>query len=277
MGICLIQVPYMVGNELHPAAAGPEAVVHRAVPLLDRLGLAARTVVVQRPEPFRDSVHASRLVNIALARAVREAIASGGLPIALAGSCDASMGVVAGFPHDRAGVVWIDAHGDFNTPESTVSGFFGGMSLAVLTGECYREVWAQVGDATPIAEERVVLFGTRDLSPEAERERLERSAVEVVPPDVDAALDRLAARADAVYLHVDLDGLDPEIAPGIVDPPVPGGLTLGQLEGLIVGLAGRLPVAAASITTYVPEWDRDERTLEVVLRAVELIALSRRG
>jgi arginase len=254
----------MVGNDAHPAAAGPALVAERVD--------GARTVAVTRPERFRDSVHASRLVNTELAAAVRDARERGELPVVVAGACDASMGAVGGIPHDRTGVVWVDAHGDFNTPESSTSGFFGGMSLAVLTGECYRAVWAEVGDSTPIPEDRVVLIGTRDLSPEAERERLERSAVEVMPPggDVEGATARLLGRVDDVYLHVDLDGLDPEIAPGIVDPPVPGGLTLEELELVIRTLEGRL--AAVSITTYVPEWDQDDRTLGVVLRAIELVS-----
>lgn len=267
--LCLIQVPYMVGNESHPAAAGPALVAARV--------RAARTVVVSRDEPFRDSVYASRLVNRQLAGAVQEARERGELPVAVAGSCDASLGIVGGFPHDRTGVVWIDAHGDFNTPESSTSGFFGGMPVAVLTGECYRPVWGEIGDATPIPEERIVLVGIRDLSPEAERERLEASAVEVVPPggDIEAALERLLERADDVYLHIDLDGIDPELAPGIGDPPVPGGVTLEELERVIGALDGR--IAAAAITTFVPERDRDDRTLELVVRTVELISERARG
>jgi arginase len=267
--VCLIQVPYMVGNDLHPAAAGAARVAERLP--------AVRTVVVGRDEPFRDSVYASRLVNTELAGAVRDASGRGELPIVVAGSCDASLGVVGGLPHDRTGVVWIDAHGDFNTPESSTSGFFGGMPVAVLTGECYQPVWAEIGDSTPIPEERIVLVGIRDLSPEAERERLEASAVEVVPPggDIEAALGRLLERADDVYLHIDLDGIDPELAPGIGDPPVPGGVTVEELDGVIGALDGR--IVAAAVTTFVPERDRDDRTLDLIVRAVELISERARG
>jgi arginase len=259
----------MVGNDAHPAAAGPAVVAERVH--------GVRTVAVARSEPFRDSVYASRLVNRELAAAVRDARERNELPIVVAGACDASMGAVGGIPHDRTGVVWIDAHGDFNTPESSTSGFFGGMSVAVLTGECYRAVWGEVGDSTPIPEDRIVLVGIRDLSPEAERERLDRSAVEIVPPggDVEGAITRLLERVDDVYLHVDLDGLDPQIAPGIVDPPVPGGLSIDELERVIRALDGRL--AAVSITTYVPEWDPEDRTLDVVLRAIDLISAHARG
>jgi arginase len=264
VSVCLIQVPYMVGNDAYPAAAGAARVAERLPDL--------RTVVVEREEPFRDSVYASRLVNTALSGAVREARERGELPVVVAGSCDACLGVVGGLPHERTGVVWIDAHGDFNTPDSSASGFFGGMPVAVLTGECYQPVWAEIGDATPIAEERIVLVGIRDLSPEAERERLERSAIEVVPPggDIDGALARLLDRVDDVYLHVDLDGLDPEVAPGISDPHVPGGVSEEELERLVRRLEGR--IAAASITTFVPERDRADRTLGVVVRAIELLS-----
>jgi arginase len=98
----------------------------------------------------------------------------------LAGSCTSSHGVLAGIEHARTGVVWIDAHADFNTPETTTTGFFPGMSLAVVTGHRYRNYFARIGDSTPVAEGTTELFGMRDPSPAAERERLERSEIQVV-------------------------------------------------------------------------------------------------
>jgi len=91
---------------------------------------------------------------------------------------------VAGFEHARCGVVWVDAHADFNTPDSTASGFFAGMSLAILTGHCYRHYWAQIGESIPIDERAVLLVGACDLSPTAEQDRLayHRSAGRVHEP-----------------------------------------------------------------------------------------------
>jgi arginase len=164
---------------------------------------------------------------------VRRAVAAGQLPLVLAGSCVTCQGVLAGVEHGNWGAVWIDAHADFNTPETTASGFFAGMSLAVVTGHCYGNYWAQIGDNTPLAEDAIVIFGVRDLRPEGERERVERSRLRVVEwrdgeaqGDVPAALDDLAQRVGDVYLHIDFDGFAPEVTPGIVDEPVPGGLTL---------------------------------------------------
>jgi arginase len=83
------------------------------------------------------------------------------------------------FDHARCGVVWFDARGDFNTPESTITGYLPGMSMAVIAGHCYRTWWVQVGDSTPIRESAILLLGVRDLDL-AEKERLDQSAIQVV-------------------------------------------------------------------------------------------------
>ena len=275
MQVCLIEVPYMIGDDRHGASAGPERLARAAA---DQ-GIARNSERVERGEPFRDSASASLAVNKQLAAAVRRAVADGAVPVALAGSCDAALGVLGGFDHARCGVVWFDAHGDFNTPESTESGFFAGMSLAVVTGRCYRNLWAQVGDNTPIAEPNTLLVGVSDLSPAAERERLERSDVRTVPwhdgepeADLDAALDELASRVQDVYLHVDLDAFDPRVAPGIVDDPVPGGLSLRDMEEAVRAVTTRLRIKAAAVTTYTPDRDEDDKTLHAALAIVELLA-----
>jgi arginase len=279
--VALVQVPYMLGDECHPAAAGPARYLEGGAAELLRakgLGVTVEQVARRGGASFRDAPAASLAVNLELAEAVRRALAAEQLPVVLAGSCDASLGVLAGFDHERRGVVWIDAHADFNTPESSVSGFFPGMSAAVVAGHCHRELWAQIGDATPVAEEAMLMLGVRELSPEAERERLERSAVRVVPwrggrpeEDVDAALDELARLVAAVYLHVDNDAFDPATAPGIVDEPVPGGLSLEQMEEILRGVASRFRVEAAALTTFTPARDEDDRTLRAGLRVLDLL------
>jgi arginase len=279
--VALLQVPYMLGDESHAAAAGPARYLEAgASELLRAKGLEVAVEQVERGGggPFSDAPAASLAVNLALAEAVRRAVAAERLPLVLAGSCDASLGVLAGFDHARCGVVWIDAHADFNTPESSVSGFFPGMSAAVIAGHCHRELWAETGDATPVAEEAMLMLGVRELSPEAERERLERSAIRVVPwhggrpeGDVDSALDDLAGLAEDVYLHVDNDALDPATAPGIVDEPVPGGLSLDQMEEILRGVTSRFRVRAAALTTFTPARDEDDRTLRAGLRVLDLL------
>lgn len=279
VSVCLIQVPYMVGDERHGGSRGPGRLVQAgAAGRLSALGKAVSVVQVERGRPFHDSASASLAINREVAAAVRQAVAAGQFPLVLAGSCDVSLGVLAGLEHARCGVVWIDAHGDFNTPETTITGFFAGMSMAVITGHCYRTYAGLVGFDAPIPEAAVLLLGVRDLDP-AERERLERSAVQVVPwqagrpqTDVFAALDALRRQVPEVYLHIDLDGLDPEAAPGIVETPVPGGLSPAQAEMIIRAVAARFRLRAAALTTYNPEVDQDDRTLQLALRLVERLA-----
>jgi arginase len=233
---------------------------------------------VERADPFRDTAASAAKVNTQLAAVVRDVVSSGGLPLVLSGSCNSCMGVIGGFDHLRCGVVWLDAHADFNTPESSVTGFFAGMSAAVITGHCYRSYWAQIGDSTPISEERFVMLGVRELWPDAERERLENSGIHAVhwrdgepQGDVTAALDRLAARAEEIYLHIDFDGFTPEVAPGIVDEPVPGGISVEQAETIIRAVGDRFRIKAATLATYTPERDEDDKTLRLGLRLIDLI------
>jgi arginase len=259
----LVQVPFMCGDREHPGGAGAGRVAAAA-------GLPS--VVVEPVGPG----DASLRVNRGLAAAVRDA-PGGALPLVVAGSCDASLGALAGIDDTDCGVVWLDAHGDFNTPESSESGFFPGMSLAVVVGHCHRDRWRAVG-GTPVAEDATVLLGVRDLSPAAERERLQASAIQVVPwrdaradGDVVEALDALRDRVSSVYLHVDLDAFDPSVAPGIVDEPVPGGLSDADGELIVRAVLERFGVPAATIATYAPARDPDDRTLRLALRLIELL------
>jgi arginase len=279
MKVTLIQVPYAIGDDRQGGSKGATRFIEAGVAeRLARKGVDVKVDLVERGKPFRDSVSASAQVNRRLAQSVRRALAEDRLPLVLAGSCDASMGVLAGFEHGECGIVWFDAHGDFNTPETTISGFFGGMPLAVVAGHCYRHLWAQVGDNTPVAEGAIVMLGVRDLDP-LEAERLEGSDLAVVrwrdgraESEVGAALDELAANVKEVYVHIDLDALDPQIAPGIVDFMVPGGMSLEDVEQAILDIGARFRIKAASVATYNPDLDPDGKTLSAGLRIIEALA-----
>lgn len=104
-----------------------------------------------------------------------------------------------------------------------------------------------------------------------------RSAIGVVPwcwgraGGVLAALDPVARRVDDVYLRVDMDAFDPEVAPGVVDEPTPGGLSLGDAEPIIRATGERFRVRAATVATFTPERDESDRTLLAALRMIELV------
>jgi arginase len=278
MVIHLIEVPSHAGDDRHPSSAGPGRLVEAGAAALEVLGHRVTREVIDAGVPFRDTASSSAAVNRKVARSVSGTVAAHRFPFVLAGSCAVAHGVLGGFDHRDTGIVWIDAHADFNTPETTISGFFPGMSLAVIVGDCYRSYWADIGDNTPVPEEAIALFGVRALSPEAERDRLERSSLQVVAwrngrpqRDIRVALDELASRVGEVYLHVDLDGFAPEIAPGVVDTPVPGGLSMGDAEAILLGVADRFRVRAATIATFNPDRDRGNITSQLAVQLIRLI------
>lgn len=247
----------MAGDPGHPAAEGP-AVVTAALAEVG-CGFPVHRVAIRA---FGGDARAASIdVARRVADVIRDVVASGDRPMVISGSCDVAPAVFAGVGDDKAGVVWIDAHADFNTPESSASGFWPGMALAVLVGDCGAELWSALG-SRPVPSDRVSLFGVRSLSPPEEARRLERSAIRVVgwrdgepDGDVGTALDDLAGKVERVYVHLDLDALDPTIGSGVVDPPVPGGLSERQLLALVDELRKRFELIGATIATYTPAND----------------------
>jgi arginase len=279
LDVSLIAVPYHAGDDRQPASRGPSRLLEAgAAELLRERGLAVEVLQVDRGGPFRDTASSAAAVNRQLATIIGAAVARGALPIVLSGSCNSALGVLAGFDHSRCGALWIDAHADFNTPESSATGFFPGMSVAIVTGHCYRDYWSGIGDSAPLDEENVVMVGVRDLSPQAEKDRVAASRMVVIrgrhsgaPAAYVAALDSLRTRVRDVYLHIDFDGFDPQVAPGVVDEPAPGGLFHDDALLIIEQLRKRFRIRAATLATYAPAHDRDDRTLRLGMRLVDLL------
>jgi arginase family enzyme len=94
---------------------------------------------------------------------------------------------------------------------------------------------------------------------------------------ISAALEQLARRVHEIYLHVDFDGFAPEVAPGIVDEPVPAGLSLADAETIVSGAGDHFRIRAATLATFTPDRDEDEKTLRLGLRLIELIGECARG
>ncbi len=195
-----------------------------------------------------------------LAAAVAAALARAERPVSLAGDCCSAIAVAAGL--ERAGVrptlIWLDAHGDFNTWETSPSGFIGGMPLAMLCGLGEQTLVEAVG-LQPFDPATVLLVDARDLDP-GERELVESTRVRRLPR-VGALLER-PLPAGPLWVHWDVDVLDPRDAPA-VDYPVPGGATAAELGVVFDRLAASGEVAAVSVSCWNPERDADDRTARV--------------
>jgi arginase len=159
---------------------------------------------------------------------VDDALAAGDTPVILAADCSVSVTTLPAAMRNRpeARILWLDAHGDYNTPDTSGSGYLGGMCLAAATGE-----WDS-GLADPLPGERVVLAGIRDLDP-GERELLERSPATVIGASTVETLVAVKNALDGapIFVHLDLDVLDPEHFPAAV--PAPGGLHPDKLYDLM--------------------------------------------
>jgi arginase len=198
--------------------------------------------------------------------ALADAIGGAEGPLALLGECTLAPAVTAGLrrTHPGLALVWIDAHGDLNTPDTTPSGFLGGMPFAVLLGWCHDDLRAAAGLEPAFAEERAALVGARDLDP-GERAAIDRSQL-VVADDVAGALAGLPHDAP-LHVHLDGDVLDPEDAPG-VDFPAPGGWRLPRLVDEMAALAATARVVGVSLCCGNPRRDPDRRSAAAYAQAL---------
>jgi arginase len=196
-------------------------------------------------QPLPDGAVPSRVT--VLHRALADAVAGVARPLLLSGDCPAALAVAAGLQrrHREIAVVWLDAHGDFNTPAITISGYLGGMALAMLAGRA-PELFADPLGLRPVPEHNIVLADARDLDP-AERDALAASQVRHVPATADSFRAALAGlRSLPVYLHVDVDIMDSTEVPGLRFPAGPGP-TLGDVENCLTAVTASANVVAASL------------------------------
>jgi len=271
MEIQLLAVPYDSGNRGVRMGAGPEALLTAG--LQQALRAAGHTVHVKIAELPPHSWNAEIQTGFELMRmlssAVRDARAANRFPIVLAGNCNTAIGTVAGLGADSTGIVWFDAHADFNTPETTTSGFLDGTALAILTGRCWTQLAATVPDFQPVADQRVCLVGTRDID-SLEGGLLDESGVEVVSPrqirsTLRPTLSSINEHVDSAYVHLDLDVLDSGVA-AANKFAVSGGLTLSDMDYALSEIAQALRITGVALTAYDPAADSDGAAAAAAIR-----------
>ena len=206
----------------------------------------------------------------------------GYFPVVMGGDHSIAIGTLAGLAgHYRergrsVGAVWIDAHGDFNTPETSPSGNIHGMPLAVSVGRGAPELTSLLGLTPMVRPEHVALIGTRDIDA-LEREEIRAAGVEVYTiadidrlgagQVIDRAISSLREKVDALHVSFDVDSLDPQVAPG-VGTPVPGGLQYRELHLIMETLAASGLVRSLEVVEVNPILDTANTTAEV---AVEMV------
>jgi arginase len=222
-------------------AAGTEALAQE---LASRRGVEPRLIgspEEARPGQWADDLRDSRGCLLEAGGQIDDALAAGGYPVMVASDCSICLTTLPAVMRHRprATILWLDAHGDFNTPDTTTSGFLGGMCLAGACG-----LWDAGFGLPRVDPAAVVMCGVRDLDG-GELVLLEtHGVVRMTRPGLLA--DALAGRE--VFVHLDLDVLDPSILP--VQFPAPGGLSDGGLRTLLAEVAGTCELIGCEITSF---------------------------
>jgi arginase family enzyme len=191
---------------------------------------------------FKDDLRDSRGCILEAGGQVEDALADGRVPILFASDCSICLSTLPAALAARpdAKVLWLDAHGDFNGPDTTPSGFLGGMCLAGACG-----VW-DAGIGATIDPGRVVICGARDIDP-GERRLLEESDVTLISASEAAVAQvRMALAGAPVYVHFDVDVLDPDEMPAQF--PAEGGFTADALRGMLEAVLDDSELVGAEVT-----------------------------
>ena len=244
MQIDMIGVPIDLGADRRGVDMGPSAIRYAHLqPKLESLGYSVNDEGnVEVPIAEKCSITNPKLKYIdciipmsrRVSGAVSTSMQAGNFPLVLGGDHSLSIGSVRGAARGRKiGVIWVDAHGDFNTAETTPSGNIHGMSLAILAGLGDKSLVQLWDEPVPVIDpKKIAVIGARDLD-EGEKANLQNAGAMVMSMEqidrygmvnaVEKAIERVSRDVDGIYLSLDLDALDPEHAPG-VGTPVPAGL-----------------------------------------------------
>jgi len=197
-----------------------------------------------------------------LAEMVLTAINAGERPVSVAGDCCTTIAVLAGLQQAQMNptLIWFDAHGDFNTWETTPSGFLGGMPLAMLVGLGELTMGQALG-LTSLPQPQVILTDARDLDP-GERLNVQRSSINHLA-DVMLLLD-FPLPAGPLYIHFDADVINNAEAPAM-SYPTSGGPSVADLGRVFDRLADSGQIAAVSLSAWNPALDQDGRSREAVM------------
>lgn len=271
MKLHLVKMPYTGARHVPELAEAPQELDGPG--LRDELGARGAAPVgdtTVRLEPLQEKEygrwHRMGLACGNLAAIVAEQARRGHFVAGLLGNCTALLGMLAGLQRSGspggaarvAGMLFLDAHGDFNTPETTLSGMLGGMPVAVAAGLCLHRLRDEAGVAPLDPRRCIVMGGQRDLDA-AEKAMIDAHGIEVLSVSdirgrsgpLSAAMSRLSSACEAIYVHVDLDVLDAGEVPGH-HTAVPGGPSSEELAEVVKDVCANPKVLAFGIASTPP-------------------------
>lgn len=280
MNLTLIQVPYDSGSYKKRMGKGPSCFIKNG--LVERIKEkcdSIEEVVIKSKETFKMEIGTTFELLRLVADEVRNSVYKQAFPLILAGNCNTTVGAISGLTIKNPGLIWFDAHGDFNTPETTTSGFLDGMGLSMITGWCWQEITKKISGYRQLPEDQVILVGARDFD-KTELSRLKSSKITHlhwnelrklgIDKSMNSALHDLSRKVSHVYIHVDMDVHDPNQAPANLYQPE-GGLNPTEVRDTVRTIASRFNICGASVTAFDPDADEENKGIRVGIELIELI------
>jgi arginase family enzyme len=274
--VALVKMPYVGERNVPDTSRGPDYLEEGGIrKLLEQQGVLVKAtdtvaLTVEEAKAYGSWNHLA-LAAGDLSKLVAEERRAGYLPIGLLANCNGLLGMLSGLQHSgtspkplRVGMVFIDAHGDFNTPETTLSGMLGGMPVAIAAGQCLTRMRLKAGLEPAIPTRHIVEMCVRDTDP-LEQELLDRSDIQQLTlndvrtrsPNLHREMKRLSELTDVIYVHVDMDGLDPSEVPGAA-LPVPNGPSSMELAAALTEIFKYEKVAAFGVAAM--PFDQQDKT-----------------
>lgn len=248
-----IGVPYWLGDRQFPSAVDKikESGLHQEI--------GAEWIDIQPDFPaHEDKVVA---VNQALAKVLAEHAQQ--FPLVFVGDCTSALGMMKGLENQYPAIVWYDGHGDFNTNDTTPSGFLGGMPLAFLTGRDNQH-FMQAMDLAPVADEKVILIDARNLDP-GEQENVTNSNIMHLPTV--AAVNTYDFGGQNLYIHFDTDVIDSAELPA-TSYPEPDGPSVAEAIDSLKSVIQKGQVIAILFTLWNESLDGHEVAMEQTLKII---------
>ena len=273
--VALVKMPYVGERNVPDTSRGPDYLEEGGIrKLLEQQGAQVKptdtvALTAEEEKAYGQWNHLA-LAAGEMAKTVADERRGGYMPIGLLANCNGLLGMLSGLQHSgptpkplRVGMVFIDAHGDFNTPETTLSGMLGGMPVAIAAGQCLTRMRIKAGLEPAIPTKHIVEVCVRDTDP-LEQELLDRSEIQQLTledvrtrsANLHREMKRLSELTDVIYIHVDMDGLDPSEVPGVA-LPVPNGPTSAEAAAALTEMFKYEKVAAFGVAST-PFDDRDK-------------------
>jgi arginase len=294
--VSIISSPYHVGVHNQGPGKGPDFLrSHGLLEEIRKLGVTVYEVAIDPVDEFEGEIGRSFEILRRTSKLVTQERNRGSFPIVLAGNCVASIGVSAGLSaseglqDEELACVFFDAHDDYNTPDTVVSGYFDSMAISMLMGECWKQLLSTVPGYKALNPNRLIHVGMRDVT-ELERQRVLDAGMEVVWGGEERPGDRfgqgfhlaLLARLDRLFrgdtlarggkqppsmIHVDLDCLDASLGKANKFA-APGGLDEQELLASLSNINLHTLPVALTVASFDPTYEGADKIAEIAVKAV---------